>query len=469
MIQTEIDKLDSAFEEAIATAKTTRRPQLLSVTEPIDQIDPILFFENAGQVEGGRVFWKSADEDFWLAGAGEAYALEADSNRFTQIEEQWTDILSNAIIANSRRLPGTGPIAFGGFSFDPDKPKTSLWKDFQGSQFRVPAYLLSVINGECFFTINILVCDHDHSGQLAFQVEKTKQMLFSRAAVEHEGPEIERVKEIDPDIWKQLVGQTTDKIKNSDIEKIVLARELRVYFQDSVKLSAVLDKLVEAQTNSYVFAFENGKDCFLGASPERLVKVEERRLLSTCLAGTAPRGDTEGEDREIGYTLLHDQKNLHEHRFVVEMIREAVEACCRNVKVPDEPVLYPLKNLQHLYTPVEAELDSKFSILDVVKRLHPTPALGGKPRMQSMKFIREDEQLDRGWYGAPVGWMDPYQNGEFAVAIRSALIQESEASLFAGCGVVKDSLPEEEYEETNIKFTPMLSVLGGQSWITQKH
>ncbi len=136
-----------------------------------------------------------------------------------------------------------------------------------------------------------------------------------------------------------------------------------------------------------------------------------------------------------------------------------METCCDAVYVPDKPVIHPFKNLQHLYTPVTARLQKGYSIFDIIEKLHPTPALGGVPREKSMTYIREHEQLDRGWYGAPVGWMDSNRNGEFAVAIRSGLVQGNIVSLFAGCGVVRDSDPEAEYEETKIKFRPMLSVL----------
>ncbi|UOQ94207.1 chorismate-binding protein [Halobacillus shinanisalinarum] len=140
-------------------------------------------------------------------------------------------------------------------------------------------------------------------------------------------------------------------------------------------------------------------------------------------SGTVPRGKDEKEDYLLGQHLLNDPKNRQEHDFVVQMIREAVEACCYNIDIPSAPVVYPLKNLQHLYTPVTATLESGYTLLDVVERLHPTPALGGMPQKQSVDYIRKNETLNRGWYAGPVGWFDGHNNGEFAVAIRSALLQ----------------------------------------------
>ncbi|MDL4842556.1 isochorismate synthase [Aquibacillus rhizosphaerae] len=461
MIQTEVKSIEDALNEAILLAKNKQTPQLLSTTDTIDAINPIVFFNQAKQIKGERVFWTSSFEHFYLVGAGEARALTSASHRFEETEKQWKEMLSDAIIFNPYRVAGTGPIAVGGFSFDPQKENTGLWKHFEESRFRIPAYLLTIEKGICYLTINVIVCPEDHPTQLFYTIKKNKQLLLGNHDILPEGPKIEKKKEIKPSEWKEIVTKATNEIKKGHADKIVLAREMQVTFDRPADISAILDKLIQTQTNSFIFAFENKNDCFLGATPERLVRVYDQQLFSTCLAGTAPRGETIEEDQQIGLELLRDVKNREEHDYVVQMIREAISACCEQIEVPKNPVLYPLKNLQHLYTPVKASLKNEYSIIDVVKQLHPTPALGGLPREKSLEFIRENEILDRGWYGAPIGWFDAQKNGEFAVAIRSALLQGGKASLFAGCGVVKNSEPEAEYQETNIKFTPMLSVLGG--------
>src|SRR5699024_2727450 len=137
--------------------------------------------------------------------------------------------------------------------------------------------------------------------------------------------------------------------------------------------------------------------------------------------------------------LLNDAKNLEEHDYVVQMIRQNIADYCEDIDMPEQPVIYPLRNLQHLYTPVKARLKQGASVLSIINQLHPTTALGGVPREKALSFIRQHEFLERGWYGAPLGWMDNNDNSEFVVAIRSGLIQGKEASLFAGCGVMKDS------------------------------
>lgn len=258
----------------------------------------------------------------------------------------------------------------------------------------------------------------------------------------------------------EAVEKVIDRIRKGDFAKVVLAREERFTFAGRLEASSVLERLREQQPTSYLFAFEQNGSCFIGASPEQLVKKEGDICYSTCLAGSIRRGKTIREDEELGHWLLQDEKNLQEHQFVVEMIKEAMAEACENVHIPTKPQLLKMRDIQHLYTPVVGENRRNVSLVSLVERLHPTPALGGTPREKALATIRALEPLDRGWYAAPIGWLDALGNGEFAVAIRSGLLQGNEASLFAGCGVVGDSDPLSEYEETKVKLKPMLSALG---------
>ena len=209
-----------------------------------------------------------------------------------------------------------------------------------------------------------------------------------------------------------------------------------------------------------MFAVARGDECFLGASPERLVRLRHSNVRATCLAGSIARGATPEQDRQLGEDLLASDKDRAEHAFVVRAIcDELVELC--DGRISTGPLsLMKLRNIQHLFTPIVGRVESGRNILDLVERLHPTPAMGGTPREPALEMIRRYEGMDRGWYAAPVGWMDARGEGEFAVAIRSALLRGSAAALFAGCGIVVGSDPEREYAESCLKLRPMLSVLG---------
>ncbi|MGP4061445.1 isochorismate synthase [Halobacillus sp. H74] len=462
MLHTKAPHIEELIGEALQKAHHIGEPLFISIVERIDTQDPFQFFEAGSAVDTHRSFWQSADNDFTMVGVGKGSQLYAKSEqRFQEVQSLWNELQENAIIHDDYNKKGTGMVALGGFSFDPFEAETTPWESFPDSQLTIPAYLLTNVDEESYLTINAVIFPEDHPQQIANQILSQRELLFEAEMKAVQLPEIKKTVEISPEDWKVSVRKATEDIKAGMIEKVVLARELRLSFHEDTHITSILRTLAETQSNSYVFAFESNGDHFIGATPERLAKVDERKLVSTCLAGTTPRGRSEEEDMLLGQELLADPKNRQEHQFVVEMIREAVEACGSQIEIPEAPILYPLKNLQHLYTPVKAILDQGYTLLDVIEKLHPTPALGGMPQKKSVSYIREHETLNRGWYAGPVGWFDTRNNGEFAVAIRSALIQQDEASLFAGCGVVEDSDPEAEYEETAVKLQPMRSVLGG--------
>ena len=181
-------------------------------------------------------------------------------------------------------------------------------------------------------------------------------------------------------------------------------------------------------------------------------------MLASSLAGTIERGTSDDEDAKKARALMESEKDRAEHAAVRDALYEALLETCDNVVAPSEPVILSLANVHHLHTALSATLRDGKSLLDLVEILHPTPAVGGTPREDALAFIRENEQLDRGWYAAPVGWIGEL-SGEFAVALRSALIQGSQVTLFAGCGIVADSDPEMEVEESNLKLQAMKSAL----------
>jgi isochorismate synthase len=174
------------------------------------------------------------------------------------------------------------------------------------------------------------------------------------------------------------------------------------------------------------------------------------------LAGSAPRGATEEEDQRLGNELLQNLKNQEEHRVVVTTIHDVLANSCSRVWVADTPHLLKLKNIQHLETAITGSLLPGHSILEAIEDLHPTPAVGGFPRQSALAAIRAYEQLDRGWYAGPIGWIGASGNGEFAVALRSALVDGNQATLFAGCGIVAASQPESEFAESCLKLEVML-------------
>jgi isochorismate synthase len=224
----------------------------------------------------------------------------------------------------------------------------------------------------------------------------------------------------------------------------------------------VLAQLRSNYPGCFGFAVACGEACFLGASPERLVRLQQGTVQATSLAGSIRRGSTPEEDRQLGAALLASAKDRAEHAIVARTLADALSDLCTELTMPETPTLMKMSNVQHLYTPLVGQVAGARTVLELLERLHPTPAVGGSPREQALPLIREREQLDRGWYAAPVGWIDAHGEGEFAVAIRSALLRGATATLFAGCGLVADSDPAAEYAESQLKLRPLLTALGGE-------
>ncbi|MBM7704809.1 isochorismate synthase [Metabacillus iocasae] len=464
--------IQKQLKEVIECVNIDGKTKLVSLVKKVKPIDPLIFYRNGTkEFSHQRFFWQDPDRTFSLVGLGYTHIIstERHQDRFHYIEKEWKRFIDRDVICMGDIPSGTGPLLFGGFSFDPKQDKDTRWNEFSSGKFVVPAYLYTVKGGEAFFTANLLIHPTDETQKYNHFFEEKEKQLFQlngTPRVQEELSHIISKHEVEPDLFKQSVQEATNRIKREQIEKVVLARQLDLFFNEPLKKDVILERLTKEQPTSYVYTFDSKGYSFIGASPERLIKRSENNVFSTCLAGSIRRGYTLREDEELGQQLLADEKNLIEHDVVVHMIKEAMIENCTDIQLPKGPSLYKTKHIQHLYTPVKGVIRDGVTLFSFLEKLHPTPALGGFPQKKALEVIRELENFERGWYAAPIGWMDMKGNGEFIVGIRSGLLSEQEATLFAGCGIVADSDPESEYEETKIKFNPMLSALGGVDHVT---
>lgn len=459
--------IKEAFIQSIREKRHNKQTALFSYVEKIDWMDSLQFYKSGRALYAGeRFFWKDRDGEVEIVGLGNIYTVRNDTkdqSRYAETEKQWNDMIESAFIHNSFDAYGVGPVLFGGFSFDPKQRQEEEWSKFSSVFFYLPEYMLTIYEGECYLTTNV-ICPSDELEELIDKLELKKDwLLSSQGGVDHleECLQFTYIEERDTEQWKQAVDEAVKQIRSDDeLKKVVLARKIVAGFDQDIAQDQVLERLIEQQPDSFIFSLEAMESCFLGASPERLVRKRDEIALSTCLAGSIKRGQTETEDLALGNELLSDEKNRIEHDYVVQMIKKEMERLCHTVNIPSVPGLMKVRDIQHLYTPVTGFTEENRSILQFVERLHPTPALGGLPNEKALPVIRQLEKMDRGFYAAPVGWMDYRKNGEFAVAIRSGLLSKQQAFLYAGCGIVADSEAESELMETRIKFRPMLRALG---------
>jgi len=458
-----------ARREAAARAARLGRPILLSVTRPLDPLEATA--ARARAARGAEVRWQrpSAAEGFFAHGA--AHVIEsAAAQPAGAIAAGWRDLLAAAVVDDPAAEPWSGPLALGGFAFDPLRPPTSLWTGFPAARFVVPARLLIQRGEQTWLTTNELIGPPPPthlpiSGGLASTVQRSPKPpgRTSRAAtIPSPGCAAPALAPLAATAWQALVAKTARGIADGTLglDKVVLARAERLHAERPFDPAAALERLVQAYPTCTVFAVRSGEATFLGATPERLVDVRDGVASTMALAATIRRGATPDEDTHLAQALLASAKERTEHAIVAAALRQTFDDVCTRVVADAEPRIERLPNLQHLLTSIRGQLAPGRTVLDVVARLHPTPAVGGAPRGPALDLLRRCESLDRGWYAGALGWLNRAGDGEFIVGIRSALVHGTEATLFAGCGIVADSDPAAEYAESNWKLRPMLAALG---------
>ncbi len=257
------------------------------------------------------------------------------------------------------------------------------------------------------------------------------------------------------------MSEATAAVADGHVRKIVLAREVTVSGGAPFKPAAVFDALRAGYPSCYCFCVGTPEAAFLGASPELLVRRSGAVLSTVALAGSTRRSADPSVDDHLGERLLHSTKDLIEHRSVVRTIEASLGRHSVWVAAAEEPTLVKVANIQHLATPIRAQLAEPRSVVALAGALHPTSAVGGEPWERACGLVPELERLDRGWYAGPVGWMDSTEDGEFCVALRCALVQGAVAHCYAGVGIVADSDAEAELAETEIKLQAVLPALTG--------
>ncbi len=466
--------LIKTLQEATNRSIQHQRTVLASFTQKIEWYDAIQVFNGARLASLGECFfWEQPAEQTTLIGLGETTTIETNGTScFTDSATTWRALMKDTVISyapGTEPTPGSGPVLFGGFAFDTLSPRTQLWSEFPDGLLILPHFLLSYNADHVTLTINSMIRATDSIELQAQQIEEDLSKLqiaikqSSNIPLQHSTTLFSIYESQSASEWMKMVANVVEKIRQGTFEKVVLARDIELVLDDpseTFDITSTLQRLRENYPGAYVFAIQRGESFFIGATPERLVLAQDGQIHTMALAGSVRRGETEVEDMQLGAELLQSEKNINEHIIVVAMVQEALKKHCTNVQVSATPQLLKLQNLQHLQTPITGDLIPGRCILDVMAELHPTPAVGGFPREVALEEIRNIEKLDRGWYAGPLGWIGASGHGEFAVALRSGLVNNTKATLFAGCGIVSSSVPQIEYAESWWKFQVMLRGLG---------
>ena len=355
--------------------------------------------------------------------------------RFSDARKWWHEQLSKFATHNNVHGSGTGPILFSSFSF----------LESGRSQLVIPKIIVGQKNGKTWITWIGEIAQPNITSLIA---EKSSGTLeWSAGSISNED-------------WKLRVADAVTRIKNGDLDKVVLARDITAKSSTELSRRALIQKLEIEYPSTWIFLVSN----LLGATPELLVRLNKSLVTSRVLAGTIRKTHDEQKDLALAASLAKSSKDLEEHEYAVRSVADALAPFCSSINVPDSPFVLHLSNVMHLATDVTGVVNESATPVDVftvMEKLHPSAAVCGTPRKIAEDLIIEIEGMDRSRYAGPVGWIDARGDGEMGIALRCGEIAENkkEIRLFAGCGIVAGSIPEEELAESQSKLLPMRTAL----------
>jgi isochorismate synthase len=446
-----MDELPRRLGRALAGAP---RAGFLSLTLPVHD-----FRGSPGlPADGPAVWWGRPGEQRFRAGAGIAWERQASGmQRFAELAQAYRELRADWHALHSDGQPGKRA-AFLGFAFSPD----SVGDPLPNALLCVPQVVVERRGTATLMHFNG-AAETDADTLLSAWIGAARELV---AAAWPGTPATDAVpREIDghdlvggDPAWAGRVSNALEAIRRLPIEKLVLTRRVRLALDKAPSLNRVLEWLAARYPEAAVFAVQRDGASLVGASPERLLGLEHGLVVADALAGSAPRATCDDADQQLGGQLLGDPKELAEHEVVVREILAALEPLCTAVMASHAPALLRLPNVQHLASHVHGRVRPEVGVFELLQRMHPTPAVGGAPRAEALDWLRQHGEADRGWYTGGLGWLDD-AGGDVWVALRCALLEGLEASLYAGAGIVAGSRPEQELRETGWKLQAMLEAL----------
>jgi isochorismate synthase len=466
--------LDVAAQTALDAADRNGESQWVALRAEISPCDALAAFSISESHD--RFYWERPAEGRAIAAFGRAGVIETDGEeRFAEASERAEHVFARLHVVGPAAPASAGPFLVGGFAFASAAPREPHWQGFPAGRLVLPEVVIAASGGRVWCTIVRIVhpAEQLQSETRARQIGDDLRARFAevrRYVASHGLIEGSITEAGGPPVYYACADRTHDEyraqveaalceIAKGSFEKVVLARSVSVQEEGDYDPYALLGTLRRAHPTCAIFAVARPGVVFLGATPECLVRLVDGRIETASVAGSAPRGRSPEEDLELGRQLRESKKEQAEHAFVVRALCDALAPHCDALEVRESPRLMRLQDIQHLETPITGRLRESRSILELVGSVHPTPAIAGAPRKEALEWLSANENLDRGWYSAPIGFVDPQGGGEFYAALRSAVLRGSEARLFAGAGIVDGSDPEAELRETRLKLRAMLAPL----------
>ncbi|MBD2462242.1 isochorismate synthase [Oscillatoria sp. FACHB-1407] len=440
------------------------QPQIASISSEIECIDPLILLQEFSQTNQPHFYFEKGAQGEAIVALGEAIAFETEGRqRFFEVQQFIQSCSEQFITTHAINPPTVTPHFFCGFTFF-DSCKASK-SPFSVATVLLPQWQIIHQQNQTQLTANLRIHAQSNIENLTDTLWQKYQAICRLKR--HNFTFVHKTSNYDSN-WKisdthrfgATVNAALKAIRARHLNKIVLAHAVDVVSHRPFQWLQSLHSLRHSYADCCVFSIHNGKgQTFIGASPERLLRIRDRKLITDALAGSAPRGKTVIEDAESAQRLLNSEKEQREHRVVVDFLTQQLAQLGLTPHFPSAPTLLSLSNIQHLHTPIHAVVPSHLHPLSVLAQLHPTPAVAGMPREIAGELIRQYERFERSLYAAPLGWVDAQGNAEFIVGIRSALIDGAHARLYAGAGIVAGSDPDREVAEVRLKLQALLQAL----------
>jgi isochorismate synthase len=457
---------EDALVMAVAEAANSGRPTLASVVSPLEARHPVDLYAAAVGLGLDAVLLVQPSHRFGLVGLGEAWSVEASGpRRFEIVDRAWRTLLDGAVLPPEPMPRATGPLLLGGFAFSDGAAITDAWRGFEAARLVLPELLVTTSPGGTWLTASRVAHSPEPADRSVATHDRWEALVAApardRGAEAAPGPLKLVGSRPEAAGWRDSVARLAGAVGRGRLDKAVLARQVEVAAAGPIDVPGVLHRLCLTAPESSVFAVSRGGRTFVGATPERLVTCRGREVRTVAMAGSTRRGTDPTADAMLAADLLASDKEREEHAVVVEMLRETLTPLTDGLEIPAQPAVLRLRHLQHLVTPVAGRLHEPLSIIRLAELLHPTPAVAGSPRELALELIADEEPFERGWFAGPLGWIDRSGDGELVVALRSGIVADRSALLMAGCGIVADSEPDREWQESEAKLQALGSALGG--------
>ncbi len=451
---------------------------------PLEQLIPLV------SVDIDECFFLTKpDTGFSLLGLGSLLTFEAEgSHRFKKIKSDYSKILNKWININAKAKEEVTPVAFLTFAFDENDPMANDWDEFPNTVLIVPSILIKEINSCQTLLINIKLdqpsydstfkhlekllkhylakIEQDTAHSSSNDISLAEGSLLAEGSSLAEGSLLAEGSSPAKNSWLTLTQNAITQIQAGSFDKLVTSRHESLQTNELISVTELTRKLMKHYPGCTIFSYQLSGKQVIAASPERLLTMQHPDIQSDAIGGTILNDHSSYHTGLIKQLIVQtdaksteSKKLLKEHAIIAQDIYQRLDPLCNTLTMPISPFLKKLHNMYHLETLIQGKLNNEYDLFDVIETLHPTPAVAGYPAQESKQWLLENEHYHRGWYTGAFGWLEGNQNGELSVMLRCALIKDNQLDIFAGAGLIAESDPESEWQETELKMQTIIEML----------